>query len=91
MQVKDYINMMALYREIVKILDDRYRNPEQGFNLGPYRLSLLEFETCGIRPLSHHGQFESFLKIHKYFWGSLGITKYCTLTLIKQLCMFFAS
>ena len=29
--------------------------PEQDTNSGPNRLSLLEFETWEIRPLSHYG------------------------------------
>ena len=33
----------------------QYCSPKQDSNLGPKRLSLLEFETWQIKPLSHHG------------------------------------
>ena len=33
---------------------------ERDLNLGPKRLSLLEFETWRLRPLGHHGRFSTF-------------------------------
>ena len=36
-------------------LSNQCRSPERDSNLGPKRLSLLEFETWQLKPLSHHG------------------------------------
>ena len=61
-------------------------------NLEPNPLSLLEFETCWNRPLSHHGRFRSsnmfikktrpsdttkFKKYYSRVWCPKTVTKYC--------------
>ena len=43
------------------ILRDRYCNSKWDWNLGPKRLSLLEFETWRLKPLCHHGRLTRFI------------------------------
>ena len=43
--------------EVEKLFVKVYHSPEQDSNLGINYLSLLEFETWGIRPLNHQGHF----------------------------------
>ena len=57
-----YLNSNKLFL----ILRDRYRNPERDSNLGPKRLSLLEFSTWGLRPLDHHGRLYSRLLVLQF-------------------------
>ena len=42
-------------------LRNQYHCPEQDSNLGPERLSLLDFETWQLRPLGHHGRSIHYL------------------------------
>ena len=52
-----------------------YRNPERDSNLGPKRMSLLEFETLRLRPISHHGR--SFKTIINYIYFSKNYVSNC--------------
>ena len=62
--VSDRCNPAPCYLKSDKlflILRDRYCNSKWDWNLGPKRLSLLEFETWRLKPLCHHGRLTRFI------------------------------